>query len=238
MPTASIFDATGNQVFDSLSMREGLRKHQDSKTLSLLTGMMGSGKSTLGRCLLQSGGVVLIDADKVAKQRVYEIGLKENTPKLREIFGGEIFVCDVSGEVLSVNLREVAALFFGRPQLQAKFALAFDAQILQAVKQMVNTAYADGARHVIVENAVAIEKGWHNQFEWNHVICTICSEDRQLARLMKRPGMSEEQHRARIDAQFSSYTKMSYADILVVTNGQAEDLSTCIEEILEILNMD
>ncbi len=236
MPTYNLLDIPKNLVLEVPHLAGQLKMPEGGKTLSVLTGMMGAGKSTLGRLLALHNGVTLIDADMVAKDTVYLNRLEENIQPLSTIFGEGIFVRDVTKRVRSVDLRKVRDIFFDNPHLRVKFAVAFDPQILQAMREAVARARSNGSHHVIVENAIAIEKGWLNQFEWNHVICTVCSEENQLARLMKRPDLTVDDHRARIAAQFSPSKKMDSASIVVVTNGPESGLSLCADEVLEVLN--
>jgi dephospho-CoA kinase len=245
VPTHNILDCLGNEVFLHPQEAFGLPKASPGKPpLSLLPGMMGAGKTTIGRLMASMKGVAHIDADRVAKQTVWEDNLQVNIPAITRIFGQEVFVLDGEGKIASVDLDKIRDLFFPNPSsgsvsgsaVRQMFMLAFGKQIQAAMHAEILSAQArDGVTRVVVENAVAIKNGWLECFDWNHVICVVCNEGNQLKRLLERPGVTVEDHLACIEAQLSPLEKLLRANIVIITNGELSDLPSYISQVIDHL---
>lgn len=200
-------------------------------TLSLLTGMMGGGKSSLGKILTSDPTVHVIDSDSLAKRTVYEDNLQANIPLLAEIFGKSIFVTQ-GRRIVDVDLKAVASIFFSAQDVPTQFSAAFGLQITEAIQRQINEARKQqGCKHVIVENAVAIENGWAKKFPWNHIISVVCSKQKQKERVMGR-GITEEDMRRRLLLHYDEKKKVEVANLIVINNGEERDLTSCAKQLL------
>lgn len=218
-----------------LTTHHGFRRQPKGKRahkVILLTGIMGGGKSTFRRAVATLPGVVTIDADEVAKQVIWK---KENFRRLALIFGNTIFRAH-DGEERTINFEEVRILFFESVPRQVALAEEFDPEIVEAVRAEITRATSNGAHTIVIENAVGLEKGWHEIFDVDHAICVLCSKTRQMERLLKRnPGSTMNEHETRIRNQWSAQQKATASSLIIVNNGDEDYLIAQAPIILLIL---
>ena len=71
--------------------------------------------------------------------------------------------------------------------------------------------------------------------QFDRVIVVACTPERQLARLVERNGLSEEDARRRIAAQMPIQEKVERADHVIRTDGTFEDTDRQVDRVLDDL---
>lgn len=179
-----------------------------------LTGSIAVGKTFVCDVFRELGCHVL-DADKVARDVV-----RKGTPGLAKIvseFGDEILTAE--GEL---DRPKMASIVFG----DEKKRLVLNSLVHPLVFESQNDWLAECQSRdpdgiAIVDAALMIESGGYRRFE--KLIVVWCEPDIQLARLIKRDGLSEADAKKRIASQMPQEEKKRFADFLIDTSRGFED---------------
>jgi dephospho-CoA kinase len=191
-----------------------------------LTGGLASGKSFVGEALA-SLGCHLLKADDLGHQllqpgtQVYE--------KVVEAFGPGIL--DSQGRIVR---RALAALVFENPEKLALLnSLVHPAVIEEEERWMQQIAASDPHGIAIVEAAILIETGSYRRFD--RIVLAVCSDEQQIARAMKRDGLTREEALARLQRQMPLAEKRKFADFIIDTSGEKEQTLVQVHRLYEEL---
>jgi dephospho-CoA kinase len=190
-----------------------------------LTGGIATGKSHV-RARFEQLGVPTIDADTLAREAVAP-GSAGLDAVLRR-FGTD--VRDASG---GLDRKKLGAIVFA--DRDARRALE---QIVHPfVREMTDRWFVslDAARHrfAIADIPLLFEAG--REVDFDQVIVVACEPGAQLQRLMARDGLSEEEARARIAAQWPLGDKVAKADYVIRTDGTFDDTNRQVDAVLSRL---
>lgn len=175
-----------------------------------LTGGYASGKTLVAR-ELERLGCKVIYADELG-HRVLLKGGEAYTPAV-EAFGSGILRED--GDI---DRAKLGALVFNRPELLAKLSGFVHPAVIRMESEMLGEFAARNPRGIgIVEAAILIETGRYRDFD--RIILTACDTETQIARGIKRDGLTCEQVLARIEKQMPLEEKKQHAHYIVDTSG-------------------
>jgi len=186
-----------------------------------LTGGIGSGKSTVSQFLAELGAVIL-DADKVGHE-----AFKPDTEIWREVvvaFGTGILA--PSGEIDRQKLGEIV---FGNPESLSRLNQIMHPRIYEIVKAKLDGYRRQGARVVVLEAPLLVEAGWTSLVD--EVWVTVASEPTVIKRLQERTGLSEPESLARIHSQLPSVERIRYADVVINTDCDLDELKAKVEAL-------
>lgn len=187
-----------------------------------LTGGYATGK-TLVAAELERLGCLVIYADKLGHQ-VLQPGGEAFEPAVRA-FGPDIL--NASG---TIHRKKLASLVFDSPELLEKLASFVHPAVFRLEQQILEKFAAEYPRGIaVLEAAILIETGHYARFD--RLILTSCDEEKQIARGMKRDGLTREQVRARIANQMPADEKKRYADYVIDTNGPKEETAPQVRAI-------
>lgn len=188
-----------------------------------ITGQSGTGKSAVTDILLKKGAVN-VDADKIA----HEIILKGKPAynELVEYFGDEIL--DENGEIAR---KKLGSIVFADGKEKLKFLNeCTHKHIFNEMKRQVEEAEKNNEEIVVIDAPLLIEEPF---ITLTKEIWVVHSEKSvQIARIMKRDNISEEEAINRLNNQkpFSVYE--SFATDIIENSTDLFDLEKEIERAL------
>lgn len=191
-----------------------------------LTGGLASGKSFVGEALA-SLGCHLLKADELGHRlllpgtAVYD--------RVVEAFGSSIL--DTEGRIAR---RLLASIVFDEPEkLSLLNSIVHPAVIEEEEKWMQRILASDPHGIAIVEAAILIETGSYKRFD--KIVLAVCSDEQQIARAMKRDGLTREEAQARLNRQMPLAEKRKFADFIIDTSGEKEQTLEQVRHLHEEL---
>ncbi len=183
-----------------------------------LTGGIGSGKSTVAR-MLEERGAVVFDADVLAREAV-----APGTPAhdaVVERFGSPVLLPggDIDREAL-------ASIVFADPAARRDLEAIVHPEVRRLFAEGCER-YAGSDAVVVFSAPLLVETGMHTAFDV--LVVVSASTEAQVERLMRDRAMSEDDVRARIDAQLPLERKAEVADVIVDNDGTLEDLARQVD---------
>ena len=168
-----------------------------------LTGGIGSGKSTVAD-LFAARGATIVDTDQIAHSLTAPHG--PAMPAIVAEFGAEF--ADAHGALDRARMR---ALVFGDPGAKARLEAILHPRIRaasQAAAQAATGCYVIHAIPLLVESG-----NWKERV--SRVLVVDCPEEVQIARVMARNGLPEQQVRAIMATQATRAARLAAADDIV-----------------------
>ena len=189
-----------------------------------VAGGIGAGKSTVCQVFKEAGALV-IDADAVGHEAIRD---SEVIRELANAFGNEIL--DANGQVVRRELgRRAFASDAGREKLDAivwhPLRKLLECKIQAALTEKPK-------RPVVVDAAVLVERGDPKALVDVLVVVTAPVALR-IVRTMDRLGISEDEVKARHNAQLPDEDKVAVADFVVVNDKTP---AVCRERALAVWN--
>jgi dephospho-CoA kinase len=181
-----------------------------------LTGGIGSGKSTVA-ALLATRGAVIVDADRIAREVV-----EPGTPGLGAVvegFGPGILSADGA-----LDRAALAGIVFADPEARARLDALVHPLVRQRTAELVVAAPADAV--VVNDVPLLVETGQASSYDV--VLVVEADPELRVARLVQR-GLTEQDARARIDAQATDEQRRVVADVVLDNSGTPEDLAAQVE---------
>lgn len=193
-----------------------------------LTGGIATGKSYV-LDQFRRRGVPCLDADELA-HGVTAAGT-EATAAIAARFGADILAPDGS-----VDRAKLGPIVFADSSARKELEALVHPAVYRAIAAGVRGfEMLGGYRFVVVDVPLLFETGAEKEFD--RVVVTICPPEMQIARLVAR-GMTEDQARQRLAAQWPTEEKATRADFVVRTDGSFEDTDRQAEDILRLLTSD
>ncbi len=178
-----------------------------------LTGGIATGKSYVLQQFRQHG-VPCLDADLLT-HGVIAAGT-EATAAIAARFGAEMLADDGA-----VDRRKLGPVVFTDPAARRDLEAIVHPAVYRAIRAGLRAFELVGDYRLgIVDIPLLYETGHAGDFD--KVIATVCSPELQLARLVER-GLSAEQARQRMAAQWPAAEKAARADIVIATDGSVAD---------------
>lgn len=184
-----------------------------------LTGGIGSGKSTVGRALVERGAV-LVDADEIV-HRLQSPGTNVFA-EMVERFGDGIVAEDGS-----LDRAAVAAIVFNDADALADLGSIVHPRVHEEIERRV-AEQVDGDNVVVLDIPLLGEAGWPGL---QGTIVVDLDPDVAVSRLVEHRGFDEGDARARIDAQIGREERLAMADFVVDNSGAPDDLGPEIDRL-------
>ncbi len=191
-----------------------------------LTGGIGSGKSTVSKCLAELGAVIL-DADKVGHE-----AFKPGTEAWREVvatFGRQVLT--PSGEI---NRKKLGEIVFSQPESLSRLNQIMHPRMYDMMKAQIEEYRRQGVDAVVLEAAILLETNWASLVD--EVWVTVTPEAMVLDRVKKQRGLAEEETLARIRSQLSSEERVKHADVVINNDGDLDEVKAKVRELWEKLH--
>ena len=186
-----------------------------------LTGGIGSGKSTVAAGLVDRGAV-LIDADAI----VHELQQPGTVvfSEMRERFGERIVAGDGT-----LDRKAVADIVFGDPDALAALGSIVHPRVHEEIQRRV-------AEQADTDNVVLLDIPLLGEAGWPGIAGTIVVDlDPEVAigRLVAHRGFTEEDARARVEAQIGREERLAFADLVIDNGGTPEELGSELDRAWE-----
>ena len=196
-----------------------------------LTGGIASGKSVVSKKLLDLGAYV-IDADTISR-----VVMRPETACWKKIiaaFGKGILQGDSS-----IDRKKLASIVYDDPTKRNILNRIVHPAIKQDIEdELVKISKKSPDALVIIEAALLVETGAYK--EHDKLIVVYAPVEVQIERLIKRDGISREEARKRIDAQWPIDKKIEVADYLIRNDGSLgmlyKDTTKVFSSLLSIIN--
>jgi dephospho-CoA kinase len=189
-----------------------------------LTGGIATGKSYV-RSRFEALGVPTIDSDVLAREAV-----APGSPGLEAVirtFGRDVL--DASG---ALDRKKLGTLVFADPSRRH----ALEEIVHPAVRSATEGWFAalpPTIPFAIADIPLLFEAGRDKDFD--AVIVTACDPEEQVRRVVKRDGLSDEEARQRLAAQWPIEEKMSRADYVIRTDGNFDETNRQVARVYESL---
>ena len=193
-----------------------------------LTGGIGSGKSTVSRLLSTYDGVVLVDADLLAREVV-----EPGTPGLAAVveeFGPEVLRADGT-----LDREALGALVFGDDVRRKALSAILHPLIGELSAQRWAAAEAAGAAVLLHDVPLLVES--HLEEMYDEIVVVDVPVDVQVQRLVELRGMAEAEARARIVAQADRETRLAAATWVLDNSGTVEQLTAQVRALAGHLHL-
>ncbi|MFA6186382.1 MAG: dephospho-CoA kinase [Phycisphaerae bacterium] len=190
---------------------------QGRKNVIGLMGGISSGKSTVAAELAKLGCVV-IDADVIAKQLLFDEGIKK---QLRQKFGDDIF-----DEHCQIDRKKLAQKVFNCAETVKLANSIIHPPVLRKVEQLIE-AYQlqQGVKAIVLDIPLLVESGWEKRCD--KLIFIDCSEQIRFRRAENRGVFDVNELKKRENFQISLDNKRKIANYVIENN----DLSELIKQI-------
>lgn len=185
-----------------------------------LTGIIGSGKSTVSRILSEEGYPV-IDLDEIVNEL---IGKEEIVRAVKDLFG-EDFVHD--GKVLKKKLSEKV---FSDETLLRKYEALVHPKVIEEMKGRLEELRSEGQRIVFVEAPLIFETGTRALFD---KVVVVYAEEKEVIRRMEKRGFEKTDVIMRLKRQIPISEKEKMADFVIYNTSSLSELRLKVKELLE-----
>jgi len=192
-----------------------------------VTGGMGTGKSSVLRCLCAISGAAGFDADRVCRGL-----LVPGAPgwlALRQTFGRRFFLA--SQEVDRLLLRKV--LFADQDVRQTVNALLHPLARTEIRTHILERAGEEPGGRIVVEVPLLYEAGW--QDDYSRVVVVYADPGVCAARLAARDGMGRDQAQQAMAAQMPVADKALLADHVIDNSGAWSDACLQVHHLAGLL---
>ena len=187
-----------------------------------LTGGVATGKSYVLERFRQRG-IPCLDADALAHG--VEAAGTEATAQIAARFGADVLASDGS-----VNRAKLGPIVFADPAARRDLEAIVHPAVYRAIAAGVRGFELLGEYPLAVVDVPLLFETGHDQ-EFDRIIVTICPPEMQLARLRER-GMSEEEARRRLAAQWPTDRKTARANFVIRTDATFDDTDRQADEVL------
>lgn len=179
-----------------------------------ITGSIGSGKSTISRMLAEMAGIMLVDADSIARE-IVQPG-KEALKSIVEVFGKDMLLKDGN-----LNRPKLGELVFNNPAARKKLNYITFPIIRARLVDSLGAYLLGGEEYVIYDAPLLFESGTDDLVHYTVVVYT--SRDIQIERIKNRNNLTEEQAIARIESQTPTEELLKCQTNYLIYNAEALD---------------
>src|SRR6266487_1758321 len=177
-----------------------------------ITGNIACGKTAVGHMLLDLGAERYIDTDAVV-HKLYQRG-QPIAVKVAEVFGPGVVAPDGS-----IDRNALGAIVFQDSEAMHRLESIVHPAVGQALANELASVSQTG---IAVIDAVKLLEGGSGAFCLSKWI-VVCPEEQEFARLVARNQFSEEEARARINAQASVADRLPLIDEVIDNSGSLAD---------------
>jgi dephospho-CoA kinase len=187
-----------------------------------LTGGIGSGKSTVSRQLASYEGVVVVDADLIAREVV-----EPGTPGLAAVVAE--FGPGVLREDGTLDRDALGAVVFGDDDRRRALSGILHPLIGDLSAQRWAEAEKAGCRVLVHDVPLLVES--HLEAMYDEVVVVDVPVEVQVQRLVELRGMTDADARARIASQATREARLASATRVLDNSGSVAELTKQVEAL-------
>jgi dephospho-CoA kinase len=196
-----------------------VRASQTSRFSIGLTGGIGCGKTTVAD-MFAARGAAVIDTDRIAHQLTVPAGAA--IPAIRTRFGDAFITVDGA-----MDRAKMRTLVFSDPVAKTALESILHPLIRSETERAAVQTPGDYLLFVV---PLLLESGTWKQ-RVTRVLVIDCPEQLQIARVMRRSGLTEPQVRAIMAAQVSRDDRLAAADDVIVNDADPAALAPQVERL-------
>jgi dephospho-CoA kinase len=185
-----------------------------------LTGILGSGKSTV-TALLRQRGLSVIDLDALARD---SLNWKDTQKDIKDTFGDEYVV---DGRVHVEKLRRAA---FADRETKEKLESIIHPRVEQKVQATLEGLREKGAKAVVIDHPLLIEVGFRAKIDR---IVVVTAEMATIRERLNRRGMAADDIERILAFQIPLKEKEKLADCIIDNNGTEDRLGEQVDSLFE-----
>lgn len=186
-----------------------------------LTGGIASGKSTASS-FLRTTGAVVVDADELSRQ--VTMPGTEGLAAIADAFGATVLQTDGS-----LSREALGRIVFDNPEARRRLESIVHPLIAMASADAIARGMQE-SDVVFYDAALLFETGQWKNFAETWLIAV--DPDVQMARILQRDGLSEEEATARVTAQLPLARKAELATRVFWNNGTVDELNAQLSDAL------
>jgi dephospho-CoA kinase len=186
-----------------------------------LTGGIACGKSVVASLLIQKG-LPVCEADELVHMALSNPGVVRE--RVAAVFGEG--VVNVDG---SINRRLLGQLVFSDNEKRRQLESILHPHVLNEWNTWMLHRKSEGHVLVCVIVPLLFEGGFHEG--WDSIVAVVASRAMQMDRLKGR-GLTEDESRARLNAQMNVEEKMKRSNYIIVNNGDMSVLESQLDKVL------
>ncbi|MBA8836906.1 dephospho-CoA kinase [Ochrobactrum sp. RH2CCR150] len=187
-----------------------------------LTGSIGMGKTTASNMFAEAG-VPVYSADDA----VHQLYSGRAAPLIEAAFPGTVANGTVDREKLSVAV-------IGKPDALKKLESIVHPLVREEEEAFLREAEAQGSAIALVDIPLLFETGGEKRVD--RIVVVSAPADIQRARVLARPGMTEEKLDAILARQTPDAEKRARADFVLDTSGSFDNLRQQITAVIQKLS--
>jgi dephospho-CoA kinase len=189
-----------------------------------LTGSIGMGKSTTA-ALFRQAGIAVYDADAEVAA-LYAPGGAAVAP-VEEAFPGVV-------SDRAVDRQRLSAALAADPAALARLEAVVHPLVEARRQAFLEQARADSASVVVLDSPLLFEVGAQDQVD--AVVVVTAPEETQRARVLARPGMTDEKLRLILARQISDAEKRARADFVIDASRGLEPARAQVRAVLDAVS--
>ena len=186
-----------------------------------LTGGIAVGKSTVA-AMFAARGAAVVDADRISR-KLQESGAPCYGAIVEEFGKG---ILDSAGRI---DRRRLGEIVFADPSRRAALEALMHPAIWAACEAEIRAAAAAGRAVCVVEAALILEAGQRSRF--HRIVVVTAPTDVQVERVARARGLTEEEARQRLAAQWANADKARQADYVIDNGG---DLAATDAQVVRV----
>jgi dephospho-CoA kinase len=172
--------------------------------------------------MLTEKGAAVIDADKLAHE-AYKPDTRLNQEIVDE-FGQGIRKADGS-----IDRKKLSRIVFDDEKELSRLNMIVHPRIKEMARGEIERLKKKGVRVVVLEAALLIEAGWTDLAD--EVWVALTPPDVAVQRLKERGGLSEDEARARIQAQLPPAERAKHADVIINTDCDKSEVQAQVDKL-------
>ena len=183
-----------------------------------LTGSIGMGKSTVA-ARFRHHGIAVVDADA----EVHKLYQGSAVDLVEQAFPG------TTGHG-QIDRAKLAGVLFADPSGFKRLEAIVHPLVFEAERQLLLAEHARGAKCAILEIPLLFETGGEKRVDVTVIVSAPA--DQQRARVLARPGMTEEKFAGILARQLPDAEKRRRADFIVDTGGTMQDTLDQVDKLI------